>query len=735
MLSESRGIRNFHFFHGRPVSEQYQQRLEENLEQNDKFVMTIIPLYWLTSLSITLYSDTYLLSFLGGATITSTAWLAYNLLKGLKRRSTLCLCLGLFGALLVHQQPGYIEPHFSFYASIYILTRYKDITPLLIFLTITTFYYLLFTYFQSLGLVIFELPVTVYTWGLWDACLFHLLAFYSSAFVFALIIKNHITDFNKNQLLAEELTKAKSGLNTKIIHRTAQLAEKTEDLKGMLNNLSEGLLMINRDASIHPQYSLGLEKILETDDIQGRPVMEVVFSNTDLSPTTLSSMVTGIEAILGASKFVFNYNEHLLVHECTKKVSGSDKYLEFSWNPVLNENETVERILLSINDVSLLKNLQNEAKIKNRLLQMINQILAINEKKFTAFISESKLLIEANRQFINAFHKPSPELIDTLFQNMHNIKKNALVYGLLHITNCAHDAEIEYDELRIQANNPWKKESLLKSLNTAKDILEEYEHIHDTKLGRDHTQNNAAILMANKAELECLCHTLDLVDIKSASQLQKEITKVSYFLRTLGACTLESILEPIVCSLDNLALEIRKPTPEVSVDNQGIKLCAPVIPALKSVFTHIMRNSLDHGIELPEVRRSRGKREQGYINCSLDLTREYLLIRYRDDGQGLNLAKIEAQAIVNGLLAAYSGASKLALAELIFHSGFSTATQITEVSGRGEGLNTVKKILATQQGNIELDLLSAVPDKEGFIPFEMMLKLPAGLAFREEALS
>jgi len=758
MVSESRGINSFHFFHNTPLSEQYKQRLEDNLEENDKFVMTIIPLYWLTSLSITLYSDTYLLSFFGGALLTGTAWLAYRFFKGTKRRSILCLCLGLFGALLVHQQPGYIEPHFSFYASVYLLTRYKDITPLLIFLALTTLYYLLFTYFQSLGVVIFEMPVKVYTWGLWDACLFHLLAFYSSAVVFALIIKNHITDFKNNQLLAEELTKAKNGLNEKITHRTAQLAEKTENLKGMLNNLSEGLLMIDSDETIHPQYSLGLVKILETDDIQGRSVMEVVFSNTDLSPTTLSSMATGIETALGASKFVFNYNAHLLVHECTKKVSGIDKYLEFTWNPILNEdpalkenpildedpalkenpvlkeNPIVERILLSINDVSVLKNLQNEAKIKNRLLQIINQILAVNEETFTTFISESKSLVEANRRIISEPGKKHPELINTLFHNMHTIKEHARVYGFLHITNCTHDAECEYDELRMQPNEAWKKNALLQSLNTTKNIIEEYEHIHHTKLGRNRTQDNAAILMANKAELEYLCHTLDTLDIKNAAELQKELTKVSYFLRTLGACPLEGILEPIISSLDMLALEIRKPTPEVSIDSQDIKLCIQVMPALKRVFTHIMRNSLDHGIEPPEVRRSKGKREQGYISCSVDLTHEYLLIRYRDDGQGLNLAKIEEKAIVNGLLAPFSGASQLALAELIFHSGFSTATQITEVSGRGEGLDTVKKILATHQGNIEIDLLSAVPDKEGFIPFEMMLKLPADLAFRQEAL-
>ena len=127
-----------------------------------------------------------------------------------------------------------------------------------------------------------------------------------------------------------------------------------------------------------------------------------------------------------------------------------------------------------------------------------------------------------------------------------------------------------------------------------------------------------------------------------------------------------------------------------------------MIERLNDPLVHIIRNSIDHGIEAPEARRAAGKPAQGTVHLSAEHSGASVLIRISDDGAGLDGAAIRAKAVARGLIAADAEKTDRELFDLIFAPGFSTARDITNVSGRGVGMDVVKRSIESLRGGIEI---------------------------------
>ncbi len=129
-----------------------------------------------------------------------------------------------------------------------------------------------------------------------------------------------------------------------------------------------------------------------------------------------------------------------------------------------------------------------------------------------------------------------------------------------------------------------------------------------------------------------------------------------------------------------------------------------VIESLGDPLVHILRNSADHGVESPEVRTAGGKSAQGVIALSARHEGNHVLVSIRDDGKGLDGEKIAAKAIEKGLVSAEQVASMSPreMQKLIFAPGFSTADQVSNVSGRGVGMDVVRTNIARLNGTVEV---------------------------------
>ncbi len=130
-----------------------------------------------------------------------------------------------------------------------------------------------------------------------------------------------------------------------------------------------------------------------------------------------------------------------------------------------------------------------------------------------------------------------------------------------------------------------------------------------------------------------------------------------------------------------------------------------IAKSLSGCLVHMVRNSIDHGIETPEKRRLNGKIEEGTITIKAQETQGTIFITVSDDGAGIAKDKVIAKAIQNGLLTSEK-AGKLSdtdIFDLIFLPGFSTAEKVTGVSGRGVGMDVVKSSVLIHGGKIKID--------------------------------
>ena len=125
-----------------------------------------------------------------------------------------------------------------------------------------------------------------------------------------------------------------------------------------------------------------------------------------------------------------------------------------------------------------------------------------------------------------------------------------------------------------------------------------------------------------------------------------------------------------------------------------------MIDMLAEPLMHIIRNSIDHGIETPDKRKIQGKSEAGIIKLSATQSGNYVFIEIKDDGGGIDIEKVRQKAVEKGIISASDKPGEKEIFDFIFLPGFSTANSLTEVSGRGVGMDVVKKKIADLRGEI-----------------------------------
>ncbi len=191
---------------------------------------------------------------------------------------------------------------------------------------------------------------------------------------------------------------------------------------------------------------------------------------------------------------------------------------------------------------------------------------------------------------------------------------------------------------------------------------------------------------------------------RSFSEQSTALQKSLVALRQLAVSGLFSRFPRLARSI---ASQLEKQV-DVQLVGEDTEIDKALVEQLDAPLTHMIRNSVDHGIEAPDVRRECGKPETGRIWLKAEKTRSHVVITIQDDGAGIDPAKMRKKAVEKGVLSPDEAAalSDHQAQELIFHPGFSTAEKVSDVSGRGVGMDVVRT--AVQELNGELILQSEV---------------------------
>src|SRR5579875_155254 len=224
-------------------------------------------------------------------------------------------------------------------------------------------------------------------------------------------------------------------------------------------------------------------------------------------------------------------------------------------------------------------------------------------------------------------------------------------------------------------------------------------------------------------------HDPELAKLKSP-RLQRNLSQLTRITSELQRTAMSMRLVPVgplfrrmARLVRDLSRQIGKKV-EMQTAGDDIELDRTIVEELADPLMHMVRNSLDHGFEMPEERIALGKPAAGRLLLKAQHLAGQVVIELTDDGRGLNREKILAKAIEKGLVNDGGGLSDSEVFELIFKPGFSTAAQVTDVSGRGVGMDVVRKHIEKLRGHIEIR-------SQAGIGTTFLLKLPLTLAIIE----
>ena len=181
-------------------------------------------------------------------------------------------------------------------------------------------------------------------------------------------------------------------------------------------------------------------------------------------------------------------------------------------------------------------------------------------------------------------------------------------------------------------------------------------------------------------------------------RLAGELRDTMMVLRMVPVASLFSRFRRLV---HDLARETGK-TIELSTEGETTEVDKTMIERLADPMVHLIRNACDHGLETPEDRLASGKPAAGQVHLSAHQAGGEVLITIRDDGRGIDRERVRAKAEAQGLIQPDQVISDHDLLQMIFHPGFSTAAQVTNLSGRGVGMDVVKRTIESLRGTIDI---------------------------------
>jgi two-component system chemotaxis sensor kinase CheA len=315
-------------------------------------------------------------------------------------------------------------------------------------------------------------------------------------------------------------------------------------------------------------------------------------------------------------------------------------------------------------DISAAKELERQlieqAHKREEEMKALFQVIQVDPAVFGDFIGDTEYEFERINDTLKDKDISAKDALISIYQSAHAIKSDALILGLDNFSTKLHELE-----------------NVIKKFRDDEDVS--FENVlHVT------------------VELEKI--------MKEKDKFRLIIDKIEAFKTTAGGRRRDRyvLVETLTKACEKAAIDQNKDVAFNIDELDGSILEHGPRRIIKEVLTQLVRNSVTHGIELPEERKAAGKDGQGTIRLSITRENELIHLKLSDDGKGLDFNKIRERALSQNLLSKEDANNKNHLLQVIFAPGFSTADSADLHAGRGIGLNLVRERVKELKGSIKL---------------------------------
>ncbi|MDQ3231958.1 MAG: ATP-binding protein, partial [Pseudobdellovibrionaceae bacterium] len=479
-----------------------------------------------------------------------------------------------------------------------------------------------------------------------------------------------------------------------------RVALQTREIRSLLTHVRIGIFgLMGSSKRISKDYSQHLEILFEDTTLEGRSGLELLLTGTDLMQDEIDQIEQALNTCMGEAEINFQLNAHVLPTTLDRRdKQGQVHHYELTWDAVPSEDGLIAMILVTVNDVTELRKFESVARRKSVELAMVGEILGIREDEFRRFLSDARDLLQHSRKLLQSSTQ-NQERLGLILIDVHTLKGSARTLHLSLLTEALHFLEKNYKGKLLDADAALR---LQDDLDRALLILQDYEDVAIQKLKWDADKSpmvkvKKELLEGGFLAMKRLLPNLSADDAQACKPL-------FHLLQIVSEVTLEQVLKNLLQNTARVAADLGKPAPRLQVHVPMISCGEAMEQLLRKILIHIIRNMMDHGIELPAERSREGKAANGLISIEAEVVADSIVLRIRDDGRGLDL---------NELASVHGGASDLSepmIADLIFKEGLSTARTVTDMSGHGLGMAAVRKFVEESGGTVEVVL---EPERQG----------------------
>ncbi|HEY3493555.1 MAG TPA: nitrate- and nitrite sensing domain-containing protein [Polyangiaceae bacterium] len=457
-----------------------------------------------------------------------------------------------------------------------------------------------------------------------------------------------------------ELVSHRENLQALVEARTRELSRRNDQMRLVLDNVEEGLAMVDRDGNLLEECSRSFGEVFGERQA-GMPF------HTALAPDD-PGVATGLR--LGYAQYIDDFlPADVALAQLPQTLTAGDRQYALALKPVHSEGRP-DGALLVVRDVTAEVAAQRAEAIQREQIKSFQRMLQ-DHYGFSEFFDEARGLVERIRER-NGTDEAG------WMRAIHTLKGNAALFEVRSVSDAAHDLESALLEA--------EREQADKALARLVLAWDQYAVRIAPLLGERLDQQ----LEVPKAELE---HAVAAV---------RQRLPHSTLERMLVRWQLEPVRRRfgrVEEQLRALSRRLGKPEPEVVIECDDVRLPGGQFREFWASFAHVVRNTVDHGIVSPEERARKGKPPRTRVALTASSDADALVIEVRDDGPGIDWSRLAERATAAGLPAG----TRADLVRALLTDGVSTSSHATETSGRGVGMSAVLAACTRARGKIVVD--------------------------------
>ncbi|MBF0442571.1 MAG: HAMP domain-containing protein [Oligoflexales bacterium] len=448
--------------------------------------------------------------------------------------------------------------------------------------------------------------------------------------------------FDKMRIQVRQFTR---NLQELVEERTQQVVAGKRKIQEILNRIEQGILIFGEDFKIEDEYSEFVSVFYrkKRHEIVGMSVVDFCFPDSSFTKDDKTRMESALHGTLGMSLVGWEMNRCHLPTECTITIDNQQKFITMEWTPWLDQNLHVEKMMISIRDITHSKMLEAKMETEkanhNKVVTILGEFIRHEPIQIKNVLAE----IEGRLGQIVKMQKHHQVNFGELYMHLHTLKGNARTYQFKTIVELSHEAE---DILReCKENNVSNLPALDNSLKLLNDDFTNYQRVFTSFFNSEN-------------------------DSFSQKSLIISVGK---------------IIECIKAGMKDKGIHFKK----LDFVDEILEWDRELVKYLNDILIHVINNSIDHGYLFPKERGVEIDDVSISIRCYVK--DDHLILDIADEGSGFDIEFLRKKAEERKLLPG----SEKELFKLLLEDDISSADQISSTSGRGVGLSAVKRYRAS----------------------------------------